>query len=118
MIPSRPHSAERRAFERVHHAGEAAVATGRGEVLAKILDVSIAGLGVETSGALRVGEFVRVRLPLGRGPQTSQVDPDAFVARVEPGSGPGRSRVGLSFYDLSPATLALLVDQVAGRLES
>jgi len=118
MIPPRPHTAERRAFERVRHTGEAALSTGRGEVLAEILDVSIAGLGVETSGTLRLGEFVRVRLALGLGTAGTQVDPDAFVARVEPGREPGRSIVGLSFYDLSPGTLALLLDQVANRLEA
>ncbi len=118
MIPPRPHSDERRAFERVRHTGEAALSTGRGEVLAEIVDVSIAGLGIETSGTLRLGEFVRVRLALGLGTGDTQVDPDAFVARVEPGSAPGRSVVGLSFYDLSPSTLALLWDQVADQLQA
>lgn len=118
MIPPHPHTDERRAFERVRHAGQAAVSTGRGEVLAKIVDVSIAGLGVETSGTLRLGEFVRVRLPLGSGAQDTQIDPDAFVARVEPGPLPGSCTVGLSFYDLSPATLMMLSEQVAGGLDS
>ncbi|MBV1861672.1 MAG: PilZ domain-containing protein [Nannocystaceae bacterium] len=116
MIPPRPHTAERRAFERVRHTGEAALATGRGEVLGKILNVSIAGLGVETSGTLRLGEFVRVRLALGQGAEDTQIDPDAFVARVEPSTRAGRSIVGLSFYDLSPATLTMLSDQVADSL--
>lgn len=107
---------ERRAFVRVPLSGHATVATGRGEIAADIVDVSVSGLQLRTRTWLRPGEFVRVQMSLGDDEAETLVDPDALVVRVDPAPVPGRLSVGLAFYDLAPNTLALLYDQIASHL--
>lgn len=109
-------SLDRRAFTRVPHTARAVVSTGDGEVEAKVVDLSVAGLQLEVRSTLERGEFVRVRLPLSPGDETSWVDPDALVVRTEPSPIYGCSRVGLSFLAVSPAVLQRLSDRVAQAL--
>ncbi len=110
-------SSERRASARVPHRVRAVLSTRVGEVAADVVDLSEGGLGVEISGELRDKEFVRVLLPLAADDETSKwVDPDALVARVHGTTSSGRSRLGLSFFQLPPETLRRIAACVASRL--
>lgn len=115
--PSQPNS-ERRASARVPHRVRAVLSTRLGEVTAEVIDLSVGGLGVEITGELRASEFVRVLLPIAPEDDTSEwVDPDALVARVHGKSGSGRSRLGLSFFQLPPDTLRRIAECVAKRVD-
>ena len=106
-------AAERRAYDRVPHSARAVISTAHGELAANVVDLSAGGLGVETTHPLVPGEFVRVRLPLGSDDGEVWVDPDALVVRVEPRPIHGKTRAGLSFYDLPADTLRRLVDSMS-----
>lgn len=115
--PSQPTS-DRRASARVPHRVRAVLSTRLGEVAAEVVDLSVGGVGVEITGELRASEFVRVLLPIAPEDDTSEwVDPDALVARVHGKTGSGRSRLGLSFFQLPPDTLRRIAACVAKRLD-
>ncbi len=113
MATTNTPNAERRAFERVPHHARAILSTGQGEVQAAVLDMSVGGLGLRTSGPVRCGEFVRVRLPLDPGDGRDWVDPDAVVVRVVPNPDTGMSTVGLAFCELSERIREQLADRVS-----
>ena len=111
-------SSERRASARVPHRVRAVLSTRVGEVAADVVDISEGGIGVEINGELRDNEFVRVLFPLAPDDETSNwVDPDALVARVHGTTSSGRSRLGLSFFQLPPDTLRRIAACVASRLQ-
>ncbi len=106
----------RRAFVRAPHGGKAVVATARGDVRGKILDVSVAGAGLEVPGTFQCGDFVRLRLqvPSADGRTETWIDPDGLVVRVEP-TPMGASIVGLSFVGVPSGGLELLSSFVSSK---
>jgi|GEM_PF-2394638 len=118
MAPRKKPGIERRAFERVPHNTRAVLSTGRGELVADVLDVSVGGIGMEVSGPVHSGEFVRVRLPLRPTEDAEWIDPDALVVRAAPNPATGKNSVGLSFFGLPPVTLQLIADRVSASLDA
>lgn len=118
MAPAQKQALDRRAFTRVPHPARAVFSTGRGELEATVVDLSVGGVQLEVRGALEPGEFVRVRLPLSPGDETSWVDPGALVARSRTHGHGGACTVGLSFLGLSPAVLRRLSNRVAEGLSA
>lgn len=107
---------DRRAFARAPLGTRAVITTGRGEVAANVVDISVAGLRLEVATPLHRGEFVRIRMPLCPEEDGCWIDPDALVVRSEPDLVTGGSKVGLSFVDLPSTTLRMLSKRVAKSL--
>lgn len=115
MPPLSTPTSDRRESLRVPYRVRAVLSSRLGEVSAEVVDISVGGLAIEITGELRIFDFVRVLLPLASDDDAEWIDPDALVARVHGKAGPGRSRLGLTFFELPPATLRRIAACVANN---